>query len=139
MCAHADRPPPETAGLGLITGYWVSQLVFVAARLGIADELARGPRTPEAIAERVGAQAPILRHCREAMAPGGRVLVAENVIPPGNRPNWGKLLDINMLVVTGGKERTREEFRDLLARAGLRLRRVVPTASPLSLLEAAAK
>jgi hypothetical protein len=78
----------------------------------------------------------ILGHCREAMAPGGRVLVAENVVLPGNRPDWAKLLDINMLVVPGGKERTREEFRDLFARAGLRLRRVVPTASPISLLEA---
>jgi hypothetical protein len=43
-----------------------------------------------------------------------------------------------MLVIAGGRERTREEFRDLLARAGLRLRRVVPTASRLSIVEAVA-
>jgi hypothetical protein len=80
----------------------------------------------------------ILRNCRAAMAPGGRVLVVDHVIPPGNGANWGKLLDINMMVSPGGQERTREEFRDLFARAGLRLARIVPTASPLSILEGAA-
>lgn len=81
----------------------------------------------------------ILRNCREAMQPDGRVLVVEHVIPRGNRRDFGKLLDINMLVLAdGGQERTRDEFRRLLARAGLRLRRVVPTACPLSIVEAAA-
>lgn len=78
----------------------------------------------------------ILGHCRDAMAEDGRVLVVDHVIPKGNGPNWGKLLDINMLALTGGEERTREEFRDLFARAGLRLSRVVATACPLSVLEA---
>ena len=80
----------------------------------------------------------ILGLCRDAMAPGGRVLVVENVVEPGNRPGWAKRLDINMLVCLTGKERTRTEFRDLFARAGLALRRVVPTASPISVLEATA-
>jgi hypothetical protein len=78
----------------------------------------------------------ILGHCRDAMADGGRVLAVDHVIPKGNAANWGKLLDINMLVLTGGRERTREEFRDLFAGAGLRLARVLPTACPLSILEA---
>jgi len=78
----------------------------------------------------------ILSKCRAAMAPDGRVLVVDHVIPPGNAANWGKVLDINMMVLTGGQERTREQFRDLFARAGLRLKRVVPTACPLSILEA---
>jgi len=80
----------------------------------------------------------LLGLCRDAMAPGGRVLVVENVVEPGNRPGWSKLLDINMLALLTGKERTKTEFRDLFARAGLRLRRVVPTASPISILEATA-
>jgi hypothetical protein len=78
----------------------------------------------------------ILGHCRDAMGEGGRVLAVEHVIPKGNRADWGKLLDINMLALTGGQERTREEFRDLFARAGLRLARVHPTACPLHVLEA---
>ena len=71
----------------------------------------------------------ILGHCRAAMAPDGRVLVVEHVIPPGNAPDWGKLLDINMMVVPGGQERTREEFRDLFARAGPAPEARHPTAS----------
>ncbi|MGH7342951.1 MAG: methyltransferase [Candidatus Rokuibacteriota bacterium] len=80
----------------------------------------------------------ILALCRDAVAPGGRVLVVENVIEPGNRPSWGKLLDVNMLALLTGKERTKAEFKDLFARAGLRLRRVYPTASPISIVEATA-
>jgi hypothetical protein len=72
------------------------------------------------------------------MADGGRVLVVEHVIAKGNKPDWGKLLDINMLVLTGGQERTREQFAALFERAGLRLKRVHPTAGALSILEAVA-
>ena len=70
------------------------------------------------------------------MAHDSRVLVVDHVIPPGNGPNWGKLLDVNMMIGPGGQERTREEFRDLFKRAGLRLKRVIPTACPLSIVEA---
>jgi hypothetical protein len=78
----------------------------------------------------------ILQNCRRAMAPNARILVVDTVIPPGNDPHWGKLLDINMLVVPGGRERTRTEFAQLFARAGLKLKRVIPTACPLSIVEA---
>lgn len=81
----------------------------------------------------------ILSRCREAMAPDGRVLVVEHVITPGNGPEFGKLLDVNMLVGPGGLERTRAEFAALFRRAGLRLRAVHETASPLSILEATAE
>lgn len=80
----------------------------------------------------------ILANCRKAMAPRGRVLVVDTVIPTGNRPHWGKMLDINMLVITGGRERTRDEFRALFEAAGLRLARVIPTTSPLSVIEGVA-
>lgn len=78
----------------------------------------------------------ILTRCREAMPASGQVLVVDNVIEPGNEPSWGKLLDINMLVLTGGRERTADEFAELFRRAGLQLDRVVPTACPLSLVVA---
>lgn len=78
----------------------------------------------------------LLGNCRDAMAHDSRVLVVDHVIPPGNGPNWGKLLDVNMMIGPGGQERTREEFRDLFKRAGLRLKRVIPTACPLSIVEA---
>jgi hypothetical protein len=79
----------------------------------------------------------ILGHCRDAMAPGGRVLVADRVIAPGNGPDWSKWLDINMLVGPGGQERTRDEFAALFESAGLKLVKVHATRSPLSVLEAA--
>ncbi len=78
----------------------------------------------------------ILRNCREGMKRDGRVLVVEHVIPPGNGADWGKLLDINMMVVPGGQERTKLEFQKVMAKAGLTLKRVLPTTSPLSIVEA---
>ena len=80
----------------------------------------------------------ILRNCRKAMSEGGRVLAVDNVVAPGDAPHWGKMLDINMMVLGGGMERTEEEFRDLFARAGLRLVRVIPTDCPLSIVEGVA-
>ena len=76
----------------------------------------------------------ILANFRAAMNGTSKVLVIDNVIQPGNEPAWGKLLDIEMLVI-GGLERTEQEFASLFARAGLKLSRVVPTACPLSIVE----
>jgi hypothetical protein len=80
--------------------------------------------------------ATILRNCRNAMAPQGRVLVAETIIPTGNEPDSIKLVDANMLVVTGGVERTEAQYATMFAAAGLRLKRVIPTAQPISIIEA---
>ena len=78
----------------------------------------------------------ILGHCRDAMAPGGRVLVVDRVIQPGNAPDWSKWLDIQMLVGPGGQERNQAEFAALFASAGLKLVRAHPTQGPLTVLEA---
>lgn len=80
----------------------------------------------------------ILKNIRQAMNPEGRVLVVESVIADGNGQDFGKLLDIEMLVSPGGKERTAAEYEDLFKRAGLRLTRIVPTKSPYSVIEAVA-
>jgi hypothetical protein len=78
----------------------------------------------------------ILTHCRDRMRPGGKVLLIECVIPQGNDPHPGKLLDLEMLVVThGGKERTESEFRALFGKAGLKLDRVVQLTAPASVIE----
>lgn len=78
----------------------------------------------------------ILGHCRSAMAPSSRVLIIEMVLPSGNAPHPGKMLDMMMLVGPGGQERTEQEYGTLLGKAGLRLARVVPTASAASVVEA---
>jgi hypothetical protein len=80
----------------------------------------------------------ILKNIKDAMNPGGRVLVVESVIADGNNQDFGKLLDIEMLVSPGGKERTASEYEDLFRRAGLRLTQIVPTKSPYSVIEAVA-
>jgi hypothetical protein len=82
--------------------------------------------------------ATILRNCRAALPAGGRLLLVENVIPPGNEPSFGKWLDLLMLVYAGGRERTADEYRDQLASAGVAVRRVVPTAANVSVIEAVA-
>jgi precorrin-6B methylase 2 len=79
----------------------------------------------------------ILRNCRDAMTPDGRVVVFECVMPERiSKPEEAVRADVAMLALTGGRERTRAEYRNLLAAAGLTLTRVVPTASPRSVLEA---
>ena len=78
----------------------------------------------------------ILSNCRDAMHAKGRILVADAVVSPGDQADWGKLLDIQMMVVVPGKERTKEEFATLFKRAGLKLTRVIATDCPLSVVEA---
>jgi hypothetical protein len=78
----------------------------------------------------------ILRNCRVGMGKTAKLLVVECVMPAGNEPSFSKLLDLNMMVMTGGRERTEREFRELLDDAGLKLNRIIPTVSPLSILEA---
>jgi hypothetical protein len=76
----------------------------------------------------------ILRKCREAMDPAGKILVVEMVIPPGNEPSFGKWLDLMMLLIAG-RERTKEEYSRLFSAAGLKINRVIPTASDISIIE----
>ena len=78
----------------------------------------------------------ILGHCRRAMAPNGRLLLVEMVLPEGNVPHPGKLLDMVMLTVPGGEERTPSQYSALLEQAGFQMTRVVPTASLASVVEA---
>ncbi|HYP29991.1 MAG TPA: methyltransferase [Blastocatellia bacterium] len=78
----------------------------------------------------------ILSNIRAAMPDHGRVLIVETVVPAGNEPHYSKLLDLEMLASPGGAERTADEYRDLLAAAGLRLNRIIPTRSPFSVVEA---
>lgn len=78
----------------------------------------------------------LLKNCRRAIAKTGKLLVLEMVIPPGNAPFFGKLIDLEMLVMaSGGRERTEAEYRALFERTGFKLSRIVPTMSPVSVVE----
>jgi hypothetical protein len=77
----------------------------------------------------------ILRNCHRAMPSAGKLLVIESVIPPGNQPFHGKFLDLVMLLIPGGKERTEDEYRTLFEGAGFELTRIVPTGTEVSIVE----
>lgn len=77
----------------------------------------------------------ILRNCRKVVPPSGKLVLIEGVIPPGNEPCFSKLLDLTMLTIPGGMERTEAEYRELLASAGFRLTRVVPTTANIDVIE----
>jgi len=79
----------------------------------------------------------LLSNCRRAMAPGGRVLIVDFVLSDRPEATVTKLIDLEMLVMTpSGRERTEQEFSSLLARAGLKFARLIPTQSPVSVVEA---
>jgi hypothetical protein len=78
----------------------------------------------------------ILGHCRKAIAPNGRLLIVEMVLPEGDTPHPGKMLDMMMLVGPGGQERTPSEYAEQLGTSGFKMINVVPTASAVSIVEA---
>jgi len=78
----------------------------------------------------------ILGHVARRMKPGGRVLLIEMVIPDDNTPGVAQLMDLNMLVMLPGRERTAAQYAELLASAGLRMTEVRPTHSPMQIVVA---
>jgi hypothetical protein len=79
--------------------------------------------------------ATILKLCRKGVNPGGKLLVVDSVVAPPGEPDMAKVLDLEMLVLPGGKERTEPEFAALFATAGWKLTRVVRTQSPKCVIE----
>jgi hypothetical protein len=77
----------------------------------------------------------ILTNCHRAMITGSKLLVVEMIIPPGNEPSIAKLLDLEMLVTTGGRERTEAEFKTLFESSGFKLSRIIPTKDGVCIIE----
>ncbi|HEX9198922.1 MAG TPA: methyltransferase [Acidobacteriaceae bacterium] len=78
----------------------------------------------------------ILANCHRAMPPASRLLIIESVLPDGNAFHPGKMLDMTMLALTPGQERTEPEYRALLEKARFKLNRVIPTNAAVSIVEA---
>lgn len=78
----------------------------------------------------------ILANCHSAMKADSRLLLVEMVLPDGDAPHPGKLIDMGMLCRTGGEERTGSQYETLLNLAGFSMTRIVPTATPVSIVEA---
>lgn len=77
----------------------------------------------------------ILKNCHNALPANGKLMLVEAVVPATSEPHFSKFIDLNMLVMTGGRERTEAEFRKLYEDSGFKLTRVVPTESPFSVIE----
>jgi ubiquinone/menaquinone biosynthesis C-methylase UbiE len=77
----------------------------------------------------------ILRNCHRAMPADGKLLLVEMVVPAGNEPHFAKIQDLEMMLSPGGLERTEGEFRALFTAAGFELTRIIPIASPMSVIE----
>ena len=73
--------------------------------------------------------------CTKRASDQAKLLIVDRIIPPGNEPMFGKIMDLNMLVMLGGVERTEDEFRRLFALAGFRVSRIVPTDAEVSVIE----
>jgi hypothetical protein len=79
----------------------------------------------------------ILKNCRQAMNPDAKLLLVEAIMPTGNEPFVGKLIDIQSLLTTpGGYERTEVQYRQLLTQAGFVVSKIIPTQTSNSIIEA---
>jgi len=81
----------------------------------------------------------ILQNIHSATNGNGKVLIVEMVVPAGNEPSPAKILDVQMLMFTGGKERTAKEYAELLDKSGIMMTQIVPTHSPMQIVEAVRK
>ncbi|HEY6327766.1 MAG TPA: methyltransferase [Blastocatellia bacterium] len=78
----------------------------------------------------------ILASCRRAIKPGGRLLIIESMLKPSNQPDPGKFMDLMMLILVNGRERSQSDFLALFQQAGFSLTRTIPTSGPYTLVEA---
>ncbi len=78
----------------------------------------------------------VLANCHRALSPGGKLLLIEMVVPGDNRPDFAQAMDLNMLAILGGRERTEQEYRKLLEASGFKLERILANHSPFSVIEA---
>ena len=78
----------------------------------------------------------ILGAIRRAAPPHARILVIEQIVPSDPGPHWSKMLDIHMLALLGGRQRTRQEYEGLLKSAGFSVEREIDTGADISILEA---
>jgi hypothetical protein len=115
---------PETLLWDFLRGALTTKALAIVADLRIADALVAGPRPVTELARTAGVDADALHRLLRALAsdsarPGARVLATETVIQPGNEQEGAKWLDLLMLALSGGRERTEPEWRALLEGAGL--------------------
>jgi hypothetical protein len=151
MLGHVLSRHPHLKGVLYDLPHVVADAPPLLARFGVADRVTiesgsffdRVPQGHDAyLLSHIihdwddGENATILGNVREAMKPGGKLLLVEMVLPESDAPHMGKMLDMMMMLVPGGEERTPSEYAALLEPNGFRVERVVPTNSAVSVVEA---
>lgn len=150
MLAGILRAHPAGRGIVFDLPHVIERAPKVLADAGVADrcDLVGGdffesvPRADAFVMKAIlhdwddAAATAILRRCREAIAPDGKLLVLERVIAPPNEVPDTKFSDLNMLLLPGGQERTLDEFAALLETAGFQISNRIATGTPLNLIEA---
>ena len=133
---NGDATVPQVARARRVSRQRIQTLVNPLLERGLVESISNpaSKRSPLITLTKTGAKT-ILENCVASMNPGGRVLVVDYVIPETNDAHIGKLVDIEMLIVPGGIERTRTQFEELFGQAGLKLSKIVPTATPLCIVE----
>lgn len=149
----SEKMPPRRQVLYMLFGALVAQALIADAEFRLADlvrcELIAGdflqavpPGGDASFLRRVlldwddAVCETILRNCMKAMKPDEKILIAEEVPGPGRADLLGKLIDLTLIIDVRGRQREEDEFRNLLASAGLSLTRILPTRSPLKIIEA---
>lgn len=160
----AATPTPMTRLLDIALGYRAAQALYVMSELGVADEacerIERAGLTQrcQVVGDDFFVSVPrgdqytlfdvihnwndekacaIFKTIRRAMTNHSRLLLIERVLTAGAEPSAATFSDHNGLVLLGGRKRTVEEHRAILAAAGLRLSHILPTEAPWSIVEAA--
>ena len=126
----ADAEPSASARLALQAGDFFQDALPVCDAYVLMEIVHDWPDT-EALA--------ILEAVRRAAPPQATLLVIEQIVPADPGPDWTKTLDILMLALLGGRQRTRQEYQSLLDRSGFRLARQIDTRAGISILEATPK
>jgi ubiquinone/menaquinone biosynthesis C-methylase UbiE len=78
----------------------------------------------------------ILQNIRKVLPSDGKLLIIETIIENDNKPSWGKMLDLYMMIGVNGRERTKAEYQNLLKKAGFKIEKIKRTVSPMSLIVA---
>jgi ubiquinone/menaquinone biosynthesis C-methylase UbiE len=81
----------------------------------------------------------ILKNCHNVIEKNGKILLVERLILPENKPDYGKWMDLSMLLMLNGQERVQTEYEALLSASGFKLTNIIPTAVGLDLIEATPK
>ena len=141
--ASAQSSNPADTLMQIAGGWLLPRSLHLIADLGVADAVDLSSCDAYMLMDIIHdwddeKSADILRAVRAAAPDHAKLLLLETIVPDEDGPHWAKTLDVLMLAVTGGLQRTAEEYEALLARTGFQMEQVIETPTGISIVEAAA-